>query len=96
MTIKQSSPSSLLTPPEGWSLHNNTLTRTWRFEGDETPLAWVNQVWTLAQTHQHHPDVELSYGSVTLHLTTHDTGTLTDKDLSLALEINALALTHLN
>jgi 4a-hydroxytetrahydrobiopterin dehydratase len=53
-------------------------------------------VWALAQAHQHHPDVELSYGRVTLHLTTHDTGKLTDKDLSLALEINALALTHLN
>lgn len=83
-----------LTPPEGWSQQGQTLTRTWRFEGDEAPLAWVNRVWALAQARQHHPDVELSYGRVTLHLTTHDAGVLTNKDITLALELNALALTH--
>lgn len=75
---------------EGWSLDGRALKRTWRFEGDVAPLTWVNQVWALAQERGHHPDLELSYGAVTVRLTTHDLGGLSEADFALAREINAL------
>jgi len=33
---------------------------------------------------QHHPDIDIRYGKVTLSLTTHDSGGLTQNDISLA------------
>lgn len=74
---------------KGWSLNGRSLKKSWFFEGDEAPLAWVNQIWALAQAHGHHPDIELSYGTVTVRLTTHDVAGLSDADFMLAREIEA-------
>jgi 4a-hydroxytetrahydrobiopterin dehydratase len=54
-------------------------------------LAFVNRVGELAETAQHHPDIELGWGRVAIRLSTHDAGGVTDKDRALAEQINALA-----
>ena len=76
---------------DGWQLDGKSLSKTWHFEGDQAPIAWVNQVWELAQTHQHHPDVNLGYGAVTINLTTHDQGGLSAADFKLAGAIDSLS-----
>jgi 4a-hydroxytetrahydrobiopterin dehydratase len=76
---------------DGWQLDGRSISKTWNFEGDQAPLAWVNRVWELAQTHQHHPDVTLGYGAVTIKLTTHDKGGLSAADFKLAGAIDSLA-----
>lgn len=53
-------------------------------------LAFVTQVAVLAEKFSHHPDVELTYPRVTLTLTTHDAGGLTEKDFELAEQIEKL------
>ncbi len=53
-------------------------------------LGLVTRVAVLAERANHHPDVLLTYPQVTLHLTTHDAGGLTDKDFELAREIDQL------
>ncbi len=53
-------------------------------------LAFVTQVAVLAEKAEHHPDVTLTYPKVTLQLTTHDAGGLTEKDFALAAEIDNL------
>ena len=75
----------------GWSTTAKSLTKTWQFADDQASLAWVNQVWRLAQEKNHHPDIELSYNTVTIKLTTHDAGGITAADFKLAEEIEALA-----
>ncbi len=54
-------------------------------------LAFVTHVAVLAEKAGHHPDVILTYPKVTLQLTTHDAGGLTEKDFALAAEIDRIA-----
>jgi 4a-hydroxytetrahydrobiopterin dehydratase len=53
-------------------------------------LAFVNQVGALAEAADHHPDVDIRWDTVTLRLSTHSAGGLTEKDLSLAAQVDAL------
>jgi len=49
-------------------------------------MAFVNRVAERAEAVQHHPDILVRYGKVTLTLSTHDAGGLTAKDFDLAAE----------
>ncbi len=76
-------------------------TLEWRREGDElvkivtrkdfaSALDFVNQVGVLAEKRDHHPDIAISWNKVTLRLSTHSAGGLTELDLELAKAIDAL------
>lgn len=54
-------------------------------------LALVNRVAEAAEAANHHPDVELTYPSVTVRLTSHDVGGITSRDVDLARTISAFA-----
>jgi 4a-hydroxytetrahydrobiopterin dehydratase len=54
-------------------------------------LALVAEVGRLAEAADHHPDVDLRYGGVSLTLLSHDVGALTERDLGLARRISAAA-----
>jgi 4a-hydroxytetrahydrobiopterin dehydratase len=73
----------------------------WQREGDElvriavredfaAALAWVNRVGELAEARNHHPDIAISWNQVTLRLSTHSAGGLTELDLELARAIDDL------
>jgi 4a-hydroxytetrahydrobiopterin dehydratase len=47
-------------------------------------------VGALAEAANHHPDIDVRWDTVTLHLTTHSAGGLTAKDLDLARSVDAL------
>jgi 4a-hydroxytetrahydrobiopterin dehydratase len=47
----------------------------------------VNAVGHLAEAAWHHPDICASWGGVTVTLTTHSAGGITDKDFTLAAQI---------
>jgi 4a-hydroxytetrahydrobiopterin dehydratase len=53
-------------------------------------MAFVNAVAELAEQQNHHPDITINYCTVSLHITTHDAGMLTDKDYTLAEAISLL------
>lgn len=55
-------------------------------------VAFLNAILPLAEAANHHPDVEINWATVTVTLTTHsEGGAVTDKDRSLAAEIDNLA-----
>ncbi len=75
----------------GWSLSEaGEITRTFELAGFPQALLFVNTVGWLAEAANHHPDIVIRYRRVTLTLSTHDAGGLTDKDFDLAARINAL------
>lgn len=76
--------------PEGWSIINEKLERNFRFVSFQDAMIFVNAVAALADQHNHHPDITINYCKVSLSLTTHDAGALTDKDFTLAAYINDL------
>ena len=54
-------------------------------------LALVNAVGVVAEEMNHHPHVLLGWGSTTFHLSSHDVGGVTERDLTLALRIQEIA-----
>ena len=67
-----------------WSKRAQTILRTYRFEGFPKSIDFVNRISRKAQRIKHHPDIDIRFDKVTLKLTTHDEGGLTEKDFSLA------------
>lgn len=75
-----------------WQLLNNEITKTFLFPDFTKALQFVNEVGKLAERANHHPDIELSYGKVTIRLSTHSEERVTKKDRDLATSIDELLL----
>jgi 4a-hydroxytetrahydrobiopterin dehydratase len=56
----------------------------------------VNRIARIAEAEAHHPDLLLSYGSLTIHLWTHAAGGLTDNDFILAARLEPAFSQSLN
>ena len=67
-----------------WSKRAQTIVRTFQFEGFLNAIDFVNRIAKKAQKSDHHPDIDIRFNKVTLKLTTHDEGGITEKDFSLA------------
>ena len=67
-------------PLPGWTQEGQSLIRTDVFADFAAAMRWVNQVAILAERRNHHPDIDSRWNRVTLKLTTHETGGLTDRD----------------
>ena len=80
--------ASLSTLPE-WSEMNGAIQRTYLFKDFVAAMRFVNKVADLAEAAQHHPDVLIRYNKVTLTLSTHDAGGITEKDFALAGQADA-------
>lgn len=71
-----------------WEREGGAIRRTFRFSGFRDAIAFVNAVAELAEAADHHPDILVhGYNKVTLTLTTHDAGGLTQRDFLLAAQI---------
>jgi 4a-hydroxytetrahydrobiopterin dehydratase len=77
-----------LTQFPDWSLIGDAMQRTFTFESFVDAIGFVNVVADLAEDLQHHPDILVRYRKVTLTLSTHDAGGLTDRDFAFAREID--------
>ncbi|MGH9066926.1 MAG: 4a-hydroxytetrahydrobiopterin dehydratase [Acidimicrobiales bacterium] len=74
----------------GWERRGNELVKLHR-EGDfRGALSYVGRVGELAEEAGHHPDIDIRWDTVTLHLSTHSAGGITRADLDLAGRIDAL------
>lgn len=67
-----------------WSKRAQTIVRTFECEGFLNSIAYVNRIAKQAEKANHHPDMDIRFDEVTLTLTTHDEGGITEKDVSLA------------
>lgn len=77
--------------PAGWTQTDRALTRTIQRADFVDALALVLEISKLAETANHHPDVDIRYNTVHLSLSTHDAGhKVTAKDFDLAQKINDL------
>jgi 4a-hydroxytetrahydrobiopterin dehydratase len=73
----------------GWQRRGSEITRTFTFPDFAGSMAFVSRVAGLAEAANHHPDIDIRYAKVTLTLSTHDAGGLTDRDFALAEAIGA-------
>jgi 4a-hydroxytetrahydrobiopterin dehydratase len=82
---------------KGWSVKDNKLEKKFSFpykQGELSPfmkgLLLIERIAALAEAADHHPDILFTYPAVTVQLTTHDSGGLTEKDFQLAQKIDAI------
>ena len=79
-----------ITAPDGWTQDGDTLHRELAFADFSEAFGFMTRVALLAEKRNHHPDWTNSWNKVTIDLTTHDAGGLTENDVGLAESINAL------
>lgn len=75
----------------GWDLVDGMLHRELRFDDFVTAFGFMASVAIVAEKMNHHPEWSNVYNRVTVRLTTHDAGGITDLDFQLADRIDALA-----
>lgn len=76
----------------GWRLEGGAIRRAYKTDGWSTTLMLVNAVGFYAEAADHHPDLQVSWGSVSVSLSTHSAGGITEKDFALARLIEQVAL----
>jgi 4a-hydroxytetrahydrobiopterin dehydratase len=74
----------------GWTLEGKEIKSVRKFKDFVEAIAFVNRLVDPAETAGHHPDLAISYNKVTVSLTSHDAGGLTEKDFAMAKTIDNL------
>ena len=76
----------------GWFYENGWIRRNYKTDGWPTTLMLVNAIGFIAEAAYHHPDLSVTWGRITVKLSTHSAGGITDKDFDLAAKIEEVAL----
>jgi 4a-hydroxytetrahydrobiopterin dehydratase len=83
--------TGMLTTRPDWSESGGAIQRTFHCKDFAEAMAFVDRVAAAAEMDQHHPDILIRYNKVTLTLSTHDAGGITEKDFALAGKIDEMA-----
>jgi len=67
------------------------LVREFRFKDFKDAMMFANKVAEIAEEEEHHPDLAISWGSVSIELSTHAIGGLSENDFILAAKIDQVA-----
>jgi 4a-hydroxytetrahydrobiopterin dehydratase len=76
---------------DGWEREGDAIVKRFKHGDFQGSVDFVNRLTPAAQEMNHHPDLEISWDTVTVRVTTHSEGGLTDHDFSLAASIDAVA-----
>lgn len=77
----------------GWEIiDGHHLYKEFRFDRFKQAMAFVDQVATIAERENHHPDIHISYNRVKLLIWTHKIDGLTESDFILAAKFNEVPL----
>lgn len=74
----------------GWERDGNSIVREFDCGDFVGSVRFVDSIVGPAEELNHHPDVEISWATVRLRLSTHSAGGLTAADFDLAARINRL------
>jgi 4a-hydroxytetrahydrobiopterin dehydratase len=76
---------------EGWERDGDALRKRFKFDDFQGSVEFVNRITPPAEEMNHHPDLALSWDTVTVTLSTHSQGGITANDFELAAQIDRLA-----
>ena len=79
---------SRLADLNGWSIENEKLHKSLQFSDFAEAFGFMTRVALVAEDMQHHPDWQNVWNRVTIDLTTHDAGGISEKDFALASKID--------
>lgn len=72
-----------------WSIEGEEISQTFEFSDFAEAIGFVNRVALAAEKADHHPDIDIRWNKVTLVLSTHSEGALTNLDQKLVETIDA-------
>ena len=76
--------SKRLKEMKGWKHEGAFIKKVFEFPDFMSGIAFVGTVARVAEKEEHHPDILISYTTVTLAVQTHSEGGITEWDLDLA------------
>lgn len=80
--------NSQLEAMSGWTQKGDAIEKIYKLPTFPAAIAFVTQVAFLAEAAAHHPDIDIRFNKVTISLSTHDAGGISEKDFALAKEID--------
>jgi 4a-hydroxytetrahydrobiopterin dehydratase len=76
---------------QGWRRDGDAIVREFKFDDFVGSVDFVNRLTPIAEGMNHHPDLAISWNEVTVTLSTHSEGGLTENDFELAGKIDGVA-----
>lgn len=76
-----------------WTHAGKAIHRKYMFKSFPAAIGFVNKIAEAAEKAGHHPDITINYSAVSISLSTHSEGGVTEKDFELARQIDQLAET---
>ena len=73
-----------------WALDGNSIVKDKLFKNFKECMEFSNKIAEIAEKHNHHPSLLITYDNVRITLTTHYAKGLTLKDFDLAEEIDKI------
>jgi len=77
--------------PSGWERDGDEIVRTYEFEEYLDGIGFAAGAGGVAEDAWHHPEMTIGWCEVTVRLTTHDAGGITDNDIDMAERLNDIA-----
>jgi len=74
-----------------WQEQDDALVREFELPSFTAAIEFVDRLAELAESEDHHPDIDIRYCRVTVRWTTHSEGGITEKDRRMAERTSALA-----
>lgn len=69
---------------EGWSFQNDAIHTSLEFENFKEAFSMMTRIAFEAENAQHHPEWTNVYNELSISLSTHDAGGVTQKDIDMA------------
>lgn len=75
---------------DGWARSDGALRRSVKFPTFLAGIDAVRRIAEHAEAKDHHPDIDIRWRTVTFALVTHSAGGITENDMAMARDINAI------
>lgn len=75
---------------KGWTLHGKEIKKEFKFKDFVEAFGFMTKVALHAEKLNHHPEWKNTYNTVSITLSTHDAGGLTELDFKLAAKIEKI------
>ncbi|HYN52090.1 MAG TPA: 4a-hydroxytetrahydrobiopterin dehydratase [Thermoleophilaceae bacterium] len=74
----------------GWQRDGEAISRQFELDDFKGSVDFVNRLTPEAEGMNHHPDLEISWNKVSVTISTHSEGGLTENDFELARKVDAV------
>tara|TARA_Y100001968_G_C18763426_1_gene438829 strand:- start:153 stop:446 length:294 start_codon:yes stop_codon:yes gene_type:complete len=75
---------------EGWEIEDKCLKKELNFDSFIEAFSFMTKIALISESMNHHPEWRNVYGHISIQLTTHESGGITELDFKLAKSIDGL------